>query len=97
MVLTVLEASVEADRVPHLLAAYRQAGAGELDQGLERSYLVRDTKEPNAWKILTFWRSAGDLQAMRASGETPRGVLIFQAAGATPSLSVHEVTESILA
>jgi hypothetical protein len=33
---------------------------------------------------------------MRQSGETPRGVLIFHAAGADPVLSVFEVAQQIV-
>jgi len=42
-----------------------------------------------------MWESAEALAAMRAGGGTPRGILIFRAAGAEPTVSVLEVVASI--
>ena len=95
MVLTSLEARVEPEREAELLEAYEEAGRGPIDEGLERSYLARGRDDPHAWRILTFWQSREALKKMRESGQTPRGVLIFQAAGATPQLSVFDVAATI--
>jgi len=40
---------------------------------------------------MTIWESREALDAMRQSGKTPRGALMFRAAVAEPSLSVLEV------
>jgi hypothetical protein len=40
---------------------------------------------------VTHWVSREALDQVRASGVTPRGVQIFQAAGVTPELSVLDV------
>ncbi len=91
MVMTILEARVEEAQWPALKAAYQAAINGELEPGLVRTDLIQSKQEPALWRIQTVWRSQAALDAMRATGETPRGVLIFQAAEALAALSVFEV------
>ena len=45
------------------------------------------------WRILTVWENREALDAMRSSGETPRGVLMFRSAKAEPALSVFEIVQ----
>jgi uncharacterized protein (TIGR02246 family) len=94
MIQTVLEASVAEERAPALQAAYAAAGAGRLPPGLVWTQLVRDAREPQRWRIQTWWASREALEAMRSAG-TPAGVLMFRAAGAEPTLSVFEVAASL--
>ncbi len=90
MVMTVLEAEVTADKASVLQDAY-QKGITELDTGIVQTFLVQASREPSTWRILTLWENRAVLDAMRASGETPRGVLMFRAAGAEPTLTVFDV------
>jgi heme-degrading monooxygenase HmoA len=90
MVITVLKATVAAKRVGDLERAYREGTAG-LALGVRQTFLVRDTAERDTFLIVTHWVSREALDQMRASGVTPRGVQIFQAAGVTPELSVLDV------
>ena len=94
-VLTVLEALVAADREPDLLAAYRSAATDQLPPGLMRSQLLRVASDPGRWQIATWWESRAALDAMRAQGGTPRGILIFRAAGAEPALRFLEVADEL--
>lgn len=93
-VLTVLEGKVVPEREAALKAAYRAAAEGPFPPGLLRSSLLRATADPGAWRITTLWDSAEALHAMRAMG-TPRGLLIFRAAGAEPTLSILEVVDEL--
>jgi len=93
MVLTILEATVAAERTADLQAAFRGA-AGHPPPGLIRSHLVSAAAEPTRWRIETLWMSREALAAMRQTG-TPAGVLMFRAAGAEPSLSVYDVVATI--
>ena len=92
MVLTVLEAHVEPERERVLTAAYRQAGQDSFPPGLLRSTLMQSTTDRTLWRIETLWQSGEALAAMRVAG-TPRGIQIFRAAGAAPSVTILEVVE----
>jgi hypothetical protein len=91
MILTVLEAHVDPANQGTLHAAYGDAAHDQLPTGLVRSTLSHATHDSTLWRIETLWESREALEAMRGSG-TPRGILIFRAAGAEPTLSVYVVT-----
>jgi hypothetical protein len=93
MVLTVLEATVAAERTADMQAAFRGA-TGHPPPGLIRSHLVSAAADPTRWRIETLWASREVLAAMRQAG-TPAGVLMFRAAGAEPSLSLYDVVATI--
>ena len=90
MVITVLEARVAAEKSSALEAAYND-GIKQLDAGIEQTFLVHNFKEPALWQIITVWESLAALEAMRNSGQTPRGVIMFRAADAEPTLSIWGV------
>ena len=89
MVITVLEARVAAEKSSALEAAYNDS-IKQLDAGIEQTFLVRNFKEPARWQIITVWESLAALEAMRNSGQTPRGVIMFHAADAEPTLSIWD-------
>jgi heme-degrading monooxygenase HmoA len=93
MVITILEARVAPEKATLLETTYKQA-IEHLDAGITQTFLLRSSKEPGLWQIVTLWESREALEAMRQSGQTPRGVLIFRAAEAEPSLSVFGVVAS---
>lgn len=90
VIITVLEATVSLDRADDLIAAYRE-GIAALEPGLVETSLVRSLADPTSWRITTTWRDREALQTMRESGQTPRGILFFRAAGTEPALSIFEV------
>ncbi len=96
MVITILEAEVAPEWEDQLLKEYRTVATSPLPPYIVRSILARDTKAPNSWRIMTVFRSQEDLDEMRASGETPRGVAIFQAAQAQPTLAVLDIVDQFL-
>ncbi len=90
MVITFLEAHVDADK----WAAFEQTFKNEirkLDTGITQTFLIHNFKDPTLWRIATVWESREALDAMRNSGETPRGVVMFRSVGAEPTLSVFDV------
>lgn len=93
MVLTILEATVEPERVVDLEAAFRNAAA-QVPPGFIRSHLISAAADPTRWRIETLWSSREALAAMRQTG-TPAGVLMFRAAGAEPSLTIYSVASTI--
>ena len=90
MIVTVLEGRVAADKWEVLTESYGRA-ITSLDAGIEERFLTHSMSDPAVWHIFTMWADRAALQAMRDSGETPRGILIFRSAGAEPTLTVHEV------
>lgn len=90
MLMTILEAKVDPDQASLLEQTFRQ-GIEHLDAGIVQTFLLRGAGGSDLWRILTVWESREALDTMRASGETPRGVLMFRAADAEPALSVFEV------
>ncbi len=92
MVITVLEARLASEKIPLLQAEFAQA-IRHLDAGIRETFLLQSAKDPQVWQIATVWESRQALDAMRQSGETPRGVLIFRSADAEPDLSVWDVAE----
>ncbi len=90
MVMTMLEAQVQAQNVARLKSAY-EAALRELEPGIVETFLASDVRNPTVWRIMTVWKDRQALDAMRSTGQTPRGVLIFREASAEPSLSILEV------
>ncbi len=91
-VMTILESHVAPDKQATLKAAFANA-IKHLEPGLEETFLARSNADPTLWRIMAVWRDREALDAMRASGETPRGILIFREAGAEPSLNVFAIEE----
>jgi len=97
MTITVLEAHVAPERELALQAAYGEAAQDPLPRGLVRSALLRATNDRTSWRIETIWESPAALAALRDSGGTPRGIQIFRAAGAEPTVSILEVVATVAA
>ena len=82
--------SVNADKWAVLEAAYR-AALQEHTPGLVQTFFLHSSAKAACWQIATVWKDRAALNAMRHSGETPQGVLIFLAAGAEPTLTIFDV------
>jgi hypothetical protein len=93
MVLTILEAKVE-ERYWQILQDTYETMTEVVPSEIKNSYLVQAQKDKSIWRILTFWDSQVSLNAMRESGETPTGILIFQKANAKPNLLILDVIKS---
>jgi hypothetical protein len=89
-VVTILEGQVATARAHELRDAYSEAGNGPFPPGLISSTLMRSTDDPTVWRVQTHWASHDHLLQMRAGGK-PRGVQMFEAAGAVPTLTIFEV------
>jgi len=90
MVMTVLRARVAPDRVEDLERVYRE-GVAKLPPDIVETFLVRDSHDPSLFCIITLWVSAEALARMRASTEKPRGIQMFEAAGAKPDIEIFDV------
>lgn len=96
MVMTILEAHVAPDKWTTLQEKYAEATNHlESDPGLTQTFLLHSSKDSTLWRIATVWQSAEALAAMRQSGATPTGVLIFRSAGAEATLSIFDVVSHV--
>ncbi len=95
MVLTMLDAKVD-EKYWQILQSTYETMTKTLPPKIKSSYLVQEQNDKTVWKILTFWESQASLDAMRESGTTPTGMLIFKAAKSKPSLTVFNVGKSTL-
>ena len=89
MVVTMLEAVVDADKEEDLIAAYHEAGGETLPPFIVETFLLKG--DSGVWRIATVWRSREDLEEYQRTGVTPAGVVTFRAVGAEPELAVFDV------
>ena len=87
IVVTMVEGEVARDRVPDLLEAFPAKSVDELPEFILGTMLVRES-DSHSWRIVTLWRSIGDLEEYVGSVETPGAKAAFQAAGVEPSITV---------
>jgi hypothetical protein len=95
-IVTILDAIVPAERHGDLQAAYRAVVDDGFPPGLTRSVLLQDANDRTRWRIETTWESRQHLEAMRGKG-TPRGLLVFRAAGVEPTVTLMELVEELIA
>jgi heme-degrading monooxygenase HmoA len=94
MFVTIVEGTVEAVREGDLRSAWKDKTA-ILPAGFIESSLLR--AETGTWRIVTVWESKEAVMAMRASGEPPAALLMFEQAGSKPSVSMWTVEDRVSA
>lgn len=90
MVITILEAHVEANRWSDFENDFRER-TKELPPQMVQTFLLQDVSDKTLWRIISVWKSREALEEMRNSGEIPTGVIMFRSAGADPKLSIFNV------
>ncbi|MBI3114973.1 MAG: antibiotic biosynthesis monooxygenase [Candidatus Kerfeldbacteria bacterium] len=94
MIITRLKARLTPEQATRLKASYALT-KGPFPPGFIESFLVEGQDDPSDWRILTVWESQEAVDAMRASGQTPRGVQIFREAGVEPELKILNVANHL--
>ena len=89
MFVTIVEGAVEGAREGDLRSAWEDKTAGVLPAGFIESSLLR--AENGTWRIVTVWESREAVMEMRASGEPPAALVMFERAGSKPSVSMWTV------
>ena len=95
IVVTMVEGEVESTRVADLVEAFPAQSVDELPDFILGTMLVQES-ESDRWRVVTLWRSMGDLEAYVRSVETPGAKAAFQAAGVEPSVSVWTADRVLL-
>lgn len=93
MIITMLEARVNADQVSGLVDSFNASGDA-LPPAIVESFLIRELNS-DLWRIVTVWESREALDGYRTSVDTPEGVRMFRSAGGEPSLSVSEISAHV--
>ncbi len=88
MFVTIVEGAVEPAREGDLRAAWENRPT-TLPTGFIESSLLRG--DDGTWRIVTVWESKEAVIAMRASGERPAALVMFEQAGSEPSVSMWTV------
>lgn len=94
MVITILEAHVQAGKWSDLENAYRKGTQDGLPPQMIQTFLIQSITDDTLWQIISVWKSREGLEEMRKSGETPAGILMFRAADAEPKLTIFAVPAS---
>ena len=94
-VVTMVEGDVDPARVPNLLEAFPAESSDDLPDFILGTMLVREA-DSDRWRVVTLWRSMGDLEAYLQSVETPGAKQAFLAAGTEPSVTVWNADRVLL-
>jgi heme-degrading monooxygenase HmoA len=89
MYVTIVEGAVDAEREGDLRSAWEDTTSAALPNGFIESSLLR--ADDGTWRIVTVWESKETVMTMRASGERPAALVMFERAGAEPSVSMWTV------
>jgi heme-degrading monooxygenase HmoA len=89
MYVTIVEGAVDAAREDDLRSAWQETTSQALPDGFIESSLLR--ADDGTWRIVTVWESEEAVIAMRASGERPAALVMFERAGSEPSVSMWTV------
>jgi heme-degrading monooxygenase HmoA len=89
MYVTIVEGAVDSAREDDLRSAWEETTSQALPDGFIESSLLR--ADDGIWRIVTVWESEEAVMAMRASGERPAALVMFERAGSEPSVSMWTV------
>ena len=94
-VITIVEGKVQISRAREFEAAYESLKQDALTQGLIRSSLLRNSENPEIYRIETVWESREALEKMRSSTQTPKAIELFQKVKASPRLEIYDIVYNI--
>lgn len=94
-VLTFVKGEVPTSKIRKFEAGYAALKKEPLPQGLEQSYLLKNSEKPEAYTVVSIWESREALDKMRSSS-APAAPALFKKFGATPQLEIQEAVNSIL-
>ncbi len=86
-IMTEVTATVSAERVSDVPAAFAELAQRPLPDGLLRTELLAG--RDGEWKIQSLWRDQAALDAMRAGAEPPAAPALFRRFGAEPVLAIY--------
>lgn len=94
-VITVVEGKVPISKAGEFEADYASLKQGPFPPGLLRSSLLRNSDNPEIYRIETVWESREALDKMRSSTQTPKAVELFQKVKASPRLEIYGIVHNL--
>ena len=88
-ILTIVTATVDANRETELTTGFRELMTSSLPEGLIRTELLRG--QNGTWRIQSLWRDRAALVAVRTKAEHPAALELFRSVGAGHSHEVFSV------
>ncbi len=94
-VMTIVEGRVTSSKARELETAYASLKQETLTEGLIRSSLLRNSDNPEIYRIETMWESREALDKMRNSTQIPKAIELFQKVKASPRVEIFEIVNNV--
>lgn len=94
-VITILEGRVPISKAREFETAYESLKQDALTPRLVRSSLLRESNNPEIYRIETVWESREALEKMRSSTQTPKAIELFQKVKASPRLEIYDLVHNV--
>ncbi len=94
-VITIVEGKVPISKAGEFEAAYESLKQEPFPPGLLRSSLLRNSDNPEIYRIETAWESREALDKMRSSTQTPKAVELFQKVKASPRVEIYDIVHNL--
>lgn len=94
-VITIVEGRVPISKAREFETAYASLKQDVLPPGLIRSSLLRNSDNPEIYRIETVWESREALEKMRSSTQTPKAIELFQKVKASPRVEIYDIVNNV--
>ncbi len=95
MIVTIVEGRIPISKTEEFEQNFILTKKEALPPGLITSSLLKNTKKLETYRIQTVWESREALEKMRSGTQTPKAIELFQDVGATPTLEVYDLVDSV--
>ena len=92
-VVTIVEGKIPFSKTKEFEDAYASV-KGPFPSGWVESRLIKNSSDPEIYRIETVWESRKVLEKYRTSTTTPVAVALFQKVGINPIVNIYEIRHS---
>ncbi len=90
-VMTVVEGRVPQSKMKDFESAFASMKGGPTPPGWKMSFMLRDSEDPEVYRLSTLWESREALERYRSNTKVPTAFLLFRSVGVEPQLRVFEI------
>ncbi len=94
-VITIVEGKVPVSKSKEFETAYESLKQGPFPPGWLRSSLLRNSDNPETYRIETVWESREALEKMRSSTQTPKAIELFQKVKTSPRVEIYDIVNNV--